>query len=88
VTRVTRGRVHEFGAFIHLYVIHSHLHGAKQVILHHGNMNGLMNHQYNGFAARGTVISQGGGDQVKVFDFPLCRVNACHIDFLVEEVND
>jgi hypothetical protein len=46
---------HELGALVHLDIIHLHLHGAEQVIFHRWNINGLVDHEHDGFTSHQTI---------------------------------
>ncbi len=80
---VIRPVLHVLGAFIECDVVHSHLHWAEQVVVHHRDVNGLMNNQNDWHTACRAITRQRGRNKIEVLDFALRGIKARDIDLLV-----
>ena len=67
-----------------LDVIHPKLHRSDEVVLHRGDMDGLVNHEDHRVTVPWVIVGEGGGNSAEAPFNTKCRIITSDIDWTVE----
>ena len=69
---------------VNLDIIHPKLHQSDEVVLHHGDMDGLVDHEDHRVAVPRVIVGKSGRDSSKAPFNTKCRVITSDINWTVE----